>query len=59
MNNREGLLRKVEMPVLDGTHPYSWILRAERFFWIGHITLQGRVEIVSRSLETDALSWFN
>lgn len=47
------------MLVLDGTHPFSWIARAERFFRIGRYTLLGRMEIVSLCLEADALSWFN
>ena len=59
LNNRERMLRKVEMPVLDGSHPYSWIARAERFFRIGRYTLEGRMEIVSLCLEADALSWYN
>lgn len=57
LNNRERMLRKVEMSVLDGSHPYSWIARAERFFRIGRYTLEGRMEIVSLCLEADALSW--
>lgn len=32
LKNRDGLLKKVDMPVLNGTHPFSWIARAERFF---------------------------
>lgn len=32
LKTRDGLLKKVDMPVLNGTHPFSWIARAERFF---------------------------
>lgn len=47
------------MPLLDGTNPYFWIARTERFFWIGQHSMQEKMELVSLSLEEDALSWFN
>ncbi|KAF8085678.1 hypothetical protein N665_0652s0006 [Sinapis alba] len=59
LNNREGLLRKVEMPLFDGANPYSWIARTERFFRISQFDTQGKMELVSLSLEADALSWYN
>lgn len=59
LTDRDRMLKKVEMPVLDGAHPYSWIARAERFFRIGQHSMQMRMDIVSLSLEDDALSWYN
>lgn len=47
------------MPVLNGSNPYSWIARAEKIFCIINHVMEARMELVSFSLEVDALSWYN
>lgn len=59
VDHRKGLFKKVEMPVFGGENPYGWITRAERYFRVTRYDPAARLELVSLSLEDDALSWFN
>lgn len=57
--NRDSLLRKVEMPMSSGYNPYGWIARAERYFRVTRYDPEARMDLDSLSLEEDALSWYN
>lgn len=57
--NREGLLKKIEMPVFGGTNPFGWIAQVERYFRIGQFQGLERLQMVSLSLEGPVLNWFN
>lgn len=52
-------MKKIEMPMFDGHNPYGWIARAERYFRITRYDPAGILDLVSMSLEEDALSWYN
>lgn len=58
LTNTENLLKKIELPVFDGTRPYGWIFRVERYFRVGHYTEEQRMELISLSVEGRVLNWF-
>ena len=53
---REGLLKKIDMPVFDGASPFGWIARVERYFHIGNFHGLERLQLVSLSLEGHVLT---
>lgn len=57
--NRDSLLRKVEMPIFEGTNAFGLITKVERFFQIGKYSDTEKLRIVSLSLDGDVLSWYN
>lgn len=57
--NREGLLKKLEMPVFSGENPFGWIAQVERYFRIGQFHGLERLQMVSLSLAGHVLNWFN
>lgn len=59
METRDGMLKKIEMPVFDGLHPFSWIARVESFFRVGNFAGDDQLQLVSMSLEGPVLNWYN
>uniref|UniRef100_A0A1J3JLS9 Chromo domain-containing protein n=1 Tax=Noccaea caerulescens TaxID=107243 RepID=A0A1J3JLS9_NOCCA len=59
LENRGAVLKKIELPPLDGSSPYSWISLAERFFNLGKYTDEERLDLLSITLQGPALHWFN
>uniref|UniRef100_A0A1J3FXM1 Sucrose nonfermenting 4-like protein n=1 Tax=Noccaea caerulescens TaxID=107243 RepID=A0A1J3FXM1_NOCCA len=59
LENRDSLLRKIDMPVFDGCLPYCWILRGERFFRLGQYAEEEKLGLVSLCLDEAVLNWFN
>lgn len=59
LEDREGIIRKVELPLFDGSQPYGWIARVERFFRVGNIVGDARLHLISVSLEGPVLNWYN
>ncbi|KAJ4889334.1 Retrotrans_gag domain-containing protein [Raphanus sativus] len=59
MPDRDSLIRKVDMPMFDGKHPYGWIARMENFFRVGQYSEHQKLELIALSLEGDVLSWYN
>lgn len=59
MPDRDSLVRKLDMPLFDGKHPYGWIARMENFFRVGQYPEHQKLELIALSLEGDVLSWYN
>ncbi|KAL1190125.1 hypothetical protein V5N11_015546 [Cardamine amara subsp. amara] len=59
LENRNGLLKKIELPVFDGTRPYGWITQAERFFRLGNYNDADKLDLMSVSLQGPILNWYN
>ena len=51
-------LRKLDLPLFDGTNPDGWILRAERFFHLYRLGEEDQLEAAIVALEGDALLWY-
>ncbi|CAA7014803.1 unnamed protein product [Microthlaspi erraticum] len=58
LENRNAMLKKIELPQLDGSSLYGWILLAERFFRLGRYSDEERLELLSITLKGPALHWF-
>lgn len=56
--SRESLLKKIELPVFDGSMPYRWICRVERYFRVAQYTEEQKLELVSLSLIGPVLNWY-
>ncbi|CAN8289390.1 unnamed protein product [Cochlearia groenlandica] len=50
LGNKDRLLKKVEMPIFEGTNTYSWLARAERFFRLGGYDDREKRDLVSITL---------
>uniref|UniRef100_A0A1J3GUV2 Retrotransposon gag domain-containing protein n=2 Tax=Noccaea caerulescens TaxID=107243 RepID=A0A1J3GUV2_NOCCA len=59
LENRNNMLKKVELPPFSGSHPYTWINQAERFFRLGNYNDAERLELLFLTLQGPALNWFN
>ena len=59
IDNRDSLIRRIELPFFNGEDVYGRIALAERYFWIGGYSEATKLELVSVSLSGDLLSWFN
>uniref|UniRef100_A0A1J3IRE5 Chromo domain-containing protein n=1 Tax=Noccaea caerulescens TaxID=107243 RepID=A0A1J3IRE5_NOCCA len=57
--NINNMLKKVELPPFSGSHPYTWINQAERFFRLGNYNDVERLELLFLTLQGPALNWFN
>ena len=51
-------LRKLDLPLFDGTNPDGCILRAERFFHFYRLGEEDQLEAAIVTLEGDALLWY-
>lgn len=59
LGNRDSLMKKIEMPVFEKVNTFGWIVKVERFFSDGAYTDEEQLELVSVSLEGEALSWYH
>lgn len=59
MDDRDSLIRRIELPLFNGEDAYGWIALAERYFRIGGYSETTKLELVSVSLSGDVLSRFN
>ncbi|KAL1220176.1 hypothetical protein V5N11_008198 [Cardamine amara subsp. amara] len=59
LENRNGMLKKIELPVFDGIRPYGWITQAERFFRLGKYNDADKLDLISVSLQGPVLNWYN
>lgn len=59
LENRNGMLKKIELPIFDGSRPFGWITQAERFFRLGHYNDTDKLDLVSVSLQGPVLNWYN
>ena len=59
IDDRDGLIRRIELPLFNGDDSYGWIALVERYFRIGGYSEAMKIELVSISLSGDVLSWFN
>lgn len=51
-------LRKLDLPIFDGTNPDGWILSAERFFHFYRLGEEDQLEAAIVALDGDALLWY-
>ncbi|PON73288.1 hypothetical protein TorRG33x02_250240, partial [Trema orientale] len=54
----EARLRRLELPLFDGTNPDGWVCQAERYFLMHQMIDNERLAAAIISLDGDALSWF-
>ncbi|CAA7036031.1 unnamed protein product [Microthlaspi erraticum] len=59
LESRNAVLKRIELPQLDGSEPYTWISLAERFFRLGRCSDEDRLDLLSITLKGPALHWFN
>ena len=52
------LENRKNLPVFNGSRPYGWIFRVERYFHVGQYTEEQKLELISLSLEGKVLNWF-
>lgn len=55
LGHRDSWIKKVEMHVFEGENTFSWIAKVERFFRIEAYSEEEKLELVSISLEGEAL----
>lgn len=56
--SRESLLKKIELPVFDGSMPYGWISRVERYFRAARYEEHQKLELVALSLTGVVGNWY-
>ncbi|KAH6793227.1 hypothetical protein C2S52_003704 [Perilla frutescens var. hirtella] len=49
---------RLTLPTFDGSHPESWIARAEQFFRLQGVLEAHKVDVVLVAMEGTALNWF-
>lgn len=54
----ETRLRRLELPLFDGTNPDGWVCQAERYFMMHQMSDQERLAASIINLDSDSLSWF-
>ena len=59
VDDRDSLIRRIELPLFNGEDAYGWIALAERYFRNGGYGEATKLDLVSVSLSGDVLSWFN
>ncbi|KAL1222280.1 hypothetical protein V5N11_026797 [Cardamine amara subsp. amara] len=59
LENRNGMLKNIELPVFDGTRPYGLITQAERFFLLGKYNDADKLDLILVSLQGPVLNWYN
>ncbi|CAA7061596.1 unnamed protein product [Microthlaspi erraticum] len=59
LENRNNMLKRIELPAFSRTDPYLWISQAERFFRLGKYNDEDRLDLLSITLQGPALHWFN
>lgn len=52
-------LRRVELPMFNGTDPDGWIFRAERYIALQRFEEKEKVVIAGICMEGEALAWFH
>lgn len=53
----ESLLRRLDMPVFNGTEPDGQIFRVERYFGINRMSKEERMEAAVVCMDGEALVW--
>ena len=51
-------VRRLELPIFDGTDPDGWVFRAERFFDLNVMTENAKLEAIILSMVGEAIAWF-
>lgn len=51
-------VKKLDLPIFDGSNPDGWILRAERYFHFYRLGDEEALEAAVVSLDGDALLWY-
>ncbi|CAA7036032.1 unnamed protein product [Microthlaspi erraticum] len=59
LENQNGMSKKIEFPIFDGSYPYSWISLAERFFRLGNYSDDERLDLLSMNFQSSVLNWFH
>ncbi|CAN6921720.1 unnamed protein product, partial [Brassica oleracea] len=54
--NREGMLKKLEMPVFSGSNPFGWIAQVERYFRFGQFHGLGLLQMGSAFCKSVSLA---
>lgn len=57
--SRDSLLKKIELPVFDGSMPYGWISRVERYFRAAQYNERQKLELVALSLTGSVWNWYS
>ena len=55
---RQGLGRKIELPLFSGEDAYGWLARVERFFRLNDVEDYDKMELVMVVMEDEALIWY-
>ncbi|XP_010523342.1 PREDICTED: uncharacterized protein LOC104801707 [Tarenaya hassleriana] len=59
ITGNELTLKKLEMPIFEGTNVAGWVVRAERYFKYGAIRDQDKLPIATLSIDGEALNWYD
>lgn len=54
----ESSVRRLDMPLFDGTKPDRWIFRVERYFGVNKMTEEEKMDAAVVCLDGEALVWF-